>query len=534
MEYIPPNSNILLREGIRRFFMTKKNIIKGTLILIISGFIAKFLGLFFRLPIIYMIGEEGIGLYQLTYPIYTFLLGLSAGIPVAISKMVSQRAALSKYEDCRRIYRASMFVMFVIGTVSTLLLIVFANDLINYFSWSKDAYYSILGISFAPLFTCLLSVYRGYFQGFQNMNPSAVSQIIEQIGRVVVGVGLTYFLLPYGIGAAAGGAAFGATFGAFISLIFLMLLYKKYGKTYKYANNTFTPYRSIIKELILLAIPISLAHALGSIMSLIDSLTVPKLLKMSGYTESIATALYGQLTGKAFVLINVPLTMATALSQSTVPAISEVYTINNKKLLKRNMEMCFKLASILAFPCAAGLYTLARPIFYFVFQGMDDGWELLQILSIAVIFIIFSQVATSIINGIGKTFIPLISMIIGSIVKVLISFSLISIPSINIKGAAYGTLISYILISFINIYFVFKYTKTRINLFKSIVSPIACSIAMIFIVVIAYTRFYEYTLSINISTIFSILSGAAIYFVLLFITKTISLKDVLDLQKKKR
>ncbi|WDC85713.1 oligosaccharide flippase family protein [Caloramator sp. mosi_1] len=166
------------------------------------------------------------GLYQLTYPIYTFLLGLAAGIPVAISKMISERAALSKYEDCRRIYRASMLVMFFIGGISSLLLIVFAKELINYFSWSKEAYYSILGISFAPLFTCLLSVYRGYFQGFQNMNPSGVSQLVEQIGRVVVGVGLTYLLLPYGIGVAAGGAAFGATFGAFIALIFLMILYK--------------------------------------------------------------------------------------------------------------------------------------------------------------------------------------------------------------------------------------------------------------------------------------------------------------------
>ncbi|MCX7696003.1 MAG: polysaccharide biosynthesis protein [Caloramator sp.] len=514
--------------------MTKKSIIRGTLILIISGIIAKFLGLFFRLPIIYMIGEEGIGLYQLTYPIYTFLLGISAGIPVAISKMVSERVALSKYEDCRRIYRASMFIMFIIGGTSTLLLITFADELIKYFSWSRDAYYSVLGIAFAPLFTCLLSVYRGYFQGFQDMNPTAISQLIEQFGRVVVGVGLTYFLLPYGIGAAAGGAAFGATFGAFISLIFLMILYKRYVNANIYSKEAALSYRSIVKELIFLAIPISLAHALGSIMSLIDSLTVPKLLKMSGYTESIATALYGQLTGKAFVLINVPLTMATALSQSTVPAISEVYTINNKKMLKRNMEMCFKLASILAFPCAAGLYTLARPIFYFVFQGMDEGWELLQILSIAVIFIIFSQVATSIINGIGKTFIPLISMIIGSIVKVLISFRLISIPSINIKGAAYGTLISYVIISFINIYFVFRYTKTSINLFKSIISPIVCSITMIFIVVIAYTRFYEYTLSINISTVLSILSGAAVYFILLLITKTISLRDLIDLQKKKR
>lgn len=124
-------------------------------------------------------------------------------------------------------------------------------------------------------------------------------------------------------------------------------------------------------------------------MTLIDSLTIPRLLKISGYTDSIATALYGQLTGKAFVLINVPLTMSIALAQSTVPAISEVYALKDKRQLKGNIETAFKIASVIAFPCTAGLYALARPIFNFVFQGMEDGWQLLQILSIAVIFIIF-------------------------------------------------------------------------------------------------------------------------------------------------
>ncbi|CDF59090.1 putative polysaccharide biosynthesis protein [Thermobrachium celere] len=514
--------------------MPKKSIIKGTIILGLAGFIVKVLGVFFRLPIIYMIGEEGIGLYQLTYPVYTFLLALAGGIPIAISKMVSERVVLSKFKECRRIYRASLVLMFLLGGFSSMFLIFFADDIINYFSWSRESYYSILGISLAPLFTCILSVYRGYFQGLQNMTPTAVSQIIEQIGRVLAGVGLTYILLPYGIGLAAGGAAFGATFGAFISLLFLIILFYKSKDNFNYNSGSVQSYGRIIKELVFIALPISLGQTVSSFMALVDSLTVPKLLKMAGYTDSIATALYGQLTGKAHVLISVPLTLSVALAQSTVPAISEVYVVNNRNGLKKNIDMSFKLASILAFPSAAGLYALARPILSFVFQGMDDGWQLLQILSVSIIFIIFTQVSSSIINGIGKTMLPLISMLIGSFIKIIISIKLISIPSINIKGAAYGTLVSYIIIAIINFYFMCKYTNIKLDLYKTIISPIVCSVVMIFIVVVAYTRLYEYTLSINISTIMSILIGGIVYIALLFITGTISIMDTFKMLKIKR
>lgn len=513
--------------------MPKKSILRGAIILAFANIIAKFMGFFFRIPIIYMIGEEGIGLYQLTYPLYGFLLALSGGMPVAISKMISERAAFRRYSDCKRIYRASIFVMLIIGGISSFALIVFAEKIIKLFSWNRQSYYSLLGISLAPFFTCLVSVYRGYFQGLQNMAPSGTSQIIEQLGRVVAGVFLVYILLPYGIGVSAGGASFGATFGAIIAFIFLYIAFKK-NQLPSTQVGGLEPYRSIVRELLVLAIPISLSHAMSAIMALIDSLTVPKLLKIAGYTDSIATALYGQLTGKAFVLINVPLTLSIALAQSTVPAISEAYALKNKNELKKNMQTAFKFASILAFASASGLYTLARPIFNLIFQGMDDGWELLQLLSIAVVFIILSQIAISILNGIGETKLPLISMCIGSVIKFIISVKLIPISSINIKGAAYGTIISYIVIAALNIYFMFKYTKVKLDLFGNIVVPLFCSATMIFIVVIAYTKFYAYTLSMNIATVLSILIGCITYLILLVITKAIDIGVILQKISHKR
>lgn len=512
--------------------MQKKSLVRGTLILAVSGIIAKFLGFFFRIPLIYMIGEEGIGLYQLTYPLYTFLLALASGIPTAISKMISERIAVNKTREAYRVFRIALLTMTVFGAASTLCIIVFSNNIIKIFEWNRDVYYSLLGIALAPLFTSILSAYRGYFQGFQYMTPPAISQILEQITRVVVGVGLAYLLLNRGIHVAAGGASFGAVAGAIIGLLFLMYYFSKnkplYIKDQKCASSC-----DIFTRIIKIAIPISIGHAIGSIMALIDSMLVPGLLRSAGYNYQMATILYGQLTGKAFVLINVPLTLSVALAQCIVPAISESFALNNIPKLKRNVLAAFKLAVILALPCCAGLYALAKPILTLVFQGMYDGWQLMQILSIAAVFIIIAQTATGILNGIGKTIQPVIAMIIGCIIKIVISIIFIPIPSINISAAAYGTLFAYGIVALIDVCMVVKYLRVKFNIMEIIVSPTICTVVMIFSVVIIYVNMYNLTSKNSMAVISSIISGSLIYFIMLLITKTMSIKDIRDILKKR-
>ncbi|MDF2673125.1 MAG: polysaccharide biosynthesis protein [Clostridiales bacterium] len=512
--------------------MQKKSLIKGTLILAISGIIAKFLGFFFRIPLIYMIGEEGIGLYQLTYPLYTFLLALASGIPTAISKMISERMAVNKSREAFRVFRVALVTLVVFGGISTLFIIIFSSEIIKMFQWNRDVYYSLLGIALAPLFTSILSAYRGYFQGFQYMTPPAVSQVIEQITRVVVGVGLASLLLSQGIQVAAGGASFGAVAGAIVGLLFLIYFFSKNKLSYSQNQECASPY-SIFKQIIKIAVPISIGHAIGSVMALIDSMMVPGLLRSAGYNYQMATILYGQLTGKAFVLINVPLTLSVALAQCIVPAISESFALNNIKKLKRNVLAAFKLAIILALPCCAGLYALAKPILTFVFQGRNDGWQLMQILSIAAIFIIIAQTATGILNGIGKTILPVIAMIVGCIIKILISIVFIPIPSLNISAAAYGTLFAYGIVALLDVTMVIRYLRVKINIKEVVISPIICTIVMIFSVVIIYVNMYNLTSKNSLAVTASIFLGAILYFIMLLITKTMSIKDIREILKKR-
>ena len=193
--------------------MKKQSLIKGSLILGISGIVARFLGLFFRWPLIMLVGDEGVGYYQMSYPLYMFFVAMASGIPVAMSKIISENNAMGDIKGSFEVVKESTILMAIIGTGTSLILFLFAQPIVNLLQWDQKAYYSLIGISFAPIIISIMTIYRGFFQGFQNMTPSAISQIFEQIGRVVVGVGLAILLLPKGIEFSAGGAAFGAAAG---------------------------------------------------------------------------------------------------------------------------------------------------------------------------------------------------------------------------------------------------------------------------------------------------------------------------------
>ena len=196
--------------------MKKQSLIKGSLVLGIAGILAKVLGFFFRWPLIMLIGDEGIGYYQLSYPLYMFFVAMASGVPVAVSKMISERNAVNDIDGSFEVVKESAYLMAILGIGTSLILYFFAKPIINFLKWDMKSYYSLIGIAFAPAIISFVTIFRGFFQGLQNMTPSGISQILEQIGRVVIGVGLAYILFPKGIEVSAGGAAFGAAGGAFI------------------------------------------------------------------------------------------------------------------------------------------------------------------------------------------------------------------------------------------------------------------------------------------------------------------------------
>ena len=374
--------------------MSNKKLLKGAFILALAGLAAKFLGVFFKIPLQRLIGDEGMGLFGLPYPLYTLMLSISiTGFPAAISKLISERLAYEDIEGANRIFKISLAMLILIGLFSSAFLFFGAEYIITLLNWPQDAYYSIRGLSIAPLFVSIMSAFRGYFQGMQFMGPTAISQIVEQVGRVVIGVGLSYYTISMGIGYAAGAASFGASAGAILGVAVLVIYYFLFNqgprRIYFKSTNKTTHRKvsswAVVKEIIWFAIPISIGGILSSIMTLIDAIMVPSRLIQGGYSPAEITILYGQLTGKAVTLVNVPLTFSIAMAASIIPAIAESYSKNNSYELKNKIKSSMKTTMIIAFPAAAGLYLLAPQIIGLLWGQGEAGGHILRILSFNVI-----------------------------------------------------------------------------------------------------------------------------------------------------
>lgn len=504
--------------------MKKQSLIKASLILGIAGIVARFFGLFFRWPLIMLIGDEGVGYYQMSYPLYMFFVAMASGVPVAISKMISEKKAKGDIEGIFVIVKESTFLMMMLGIGTSIILFFFAKPIIRFVQWDMKSYYALLGISFAPFIISIMTIYRGFFQGLQNMTPSGVSQILEQLGRVVIGVGLAIFLLPKGIEFAAGGAAFGAAAGGVIGASYLYEKYKKVKR--EMWNKRVKSNPEVLSSILRIALPISLGTTVGTIMSLIDSILVPQKLLQSGLTSEMATVLYAQLTGKANVITNIPLTLSMALGTSLIPIIAENYIMNRRKDVQDKVQLSIKLSMLIAMPCTLGLYFLAGPIMMVIFPGKYDGILILKYLSISVPFIIITQTTTSIMQGIGHYIRPIINLFIGCIVKVILTYLLVPIPEINIYGAVIASIAAYIIATALNMISIKRKLKLRLNVIQTFIKPIIASVVMILISLFSYSFVYNKTGSNTYSCLIAIFLGIIIYAILILTLRIFSIDDI--------
>lgn len=511
--------------------MKKQSLVKASVILGIAGIVTRFLGLFFRWPLIMLIGDEGVGYYQMSYPLYMFYVAMASGIPVAISKIISERNAVDDIEGSFEVMKESAILMAMIGTCTTLFLFFLAKPIISFLKWDSKAYYSLIGISFAPLIISFMTIFRGFFQGFQNMTPSAVSQIIEQIGRIIFGVGLAVFLLPRGIEFSAGGAAFGATAGAVLGSSYLYSKYKQIKKSYGIKKIKSNP--EILNTILKIAIPISLGATVGTIMNLIDSIVVPQKLLAAGFTNTQATILYAQLTGKASVIINVPLTLSMAICTSLIPIIAENFILKKHKELKEKINLAMKMTFVIAIPCMFGIFFLAGPIMKFIFPGKFEGIEILKYLSLSIPFIILTQTTTSILQGTNNYIRPVVNLFIACIVKVILTWILVPIPEINIYGAVIASIGAYVVSSLLNLLTMNFALKIKLKFYEILIKPSYASIFMIIFVLISYNILYSITTSNGVSCLISIFLGMILYILLIILFKVFKIEEIKDRLKRR-
>ncbi len=520
--------------------MSKESFVKSAAILSVAGFIVKILGAVYRIPLTNLIGTEGIGYYQPAYNIYNLLLVVSlSGFPTAIAKLVSERRALNNFEGAYQVYKISKWGLFVIGLVSSIFVLVFARQIMDILGY-PGSYYSMVALVPALFAVPLLSSYRGFFQGTQNMTPIAISQIVEQIFRVLSGLYFAYYLINYGLEEAAAGATFGASVGGVSSLLVIFIIFlinkKNINNEIKLSNNNKTENTwDIVKSLLYIAIPITIGASIAPLMGLVDSYLVSSRLSVIGYTDVQIADMFGELSGTAQTLINFPLVFSTAVAMSLVPAITDAFTKKHKTRLNKTSNAGVRIALVIGLPCGTGLYLLAEPIIALLFSSLGpekhaSAGELLEIMAISVIFLTLVQAFTAILQSVNRQFLPVKNLIVGLIVKVILSYILISIPSINIKGAAISTTGAYLAVALLNLYDINTKTPININLIRLAVKPILSS----FIMAIAVWASFKLLVGIfgqSISTLLSIAFGVIFYVIFLFITGAITEED-LDLIPK--
>ena len=447
--------------------MTKKALpafLTGTLILTASSVVVKVIGSLNWIILSRILGGEGIGLYQMSFPIYILALAISsAGIPVAISIVTAEKIAKNDYLAAHRAFRTSLSFLFCTGLFFALCL-VFGAEILVQSGLLRDtrAYYSIIALAPAVFFVTFLSSFRGYLQGWQTMTPTAVSEIVEQLLRVIVMIALAGYLMPQGLAYAAAGASLGATFGAIGALLVLTYFYKKMRKKIRdkmlaqVPDYEVEPKSVIIKRMLKLALPVSMSSLMLPIVANMDLLIVPVRLEAAGFSIQHATELFGYLTGMAVPLVNLATILTASLSISIVPAVAKFNVLGAKDQIGHSLSTGFNVAALITIPCSVGLFVLAEPIAAIIYNAPLAA-PTIQAMSFGIFLLGLHQVSTGALQGLGYTRIPMISMIVAAVLKVLLNYFLVAIPALNIKGAALASVVDIGFAAVLNLYFIRKY-----------------------------------------------------------------------------
>lgn len=426
---------------------TKKKIVKSALILGIGAFTSKFLGAVYRIPLTRVLTPVGLGLYQLVFPVYTLLLDFSgAGIPSALSKLISSDDGKTRSV---KILSVSLKCLFVLGIVGFLVMAIFGN-LISKGQGNADATISYLFLSPSVLLVSLISCFRGYFQGYMNMQPTAISQIIEQAVKLFTGLLFAYIFLP-NLKLSVAGATLGITFSEIIALGYLFLTYKKSRKGLPlFIKTEKTEFKVIAKKILFTTLPITLIGIILPFSHVIDSFITVNVI---GRYRVDATELYGILFGIVLTVIHLPVSVCYGISSVAIPAVSGAKT---KKQSDKNAVKTLVLTFIVSAVATIGIFLTAKFIIKILFNSLTDtetslAVSLLKLSSPIIFFLSILQTTNGILIGKGKPYYAIYSMVFGLIVKTVVGVYLMKNPVFNIYGSAIGLIACYFSACLVNL-----------------------------------------------------------------------------------
>lgn len=525
----------------------QRSLVGGISVLGIAGIICKVVGVLFRIPLANIIGGEGLGLFQQVMPSYNLLLAItSAGIPVAISRMVSHYVTIGEPGNARRVFKTALKLLTVLGIVTTIILLLFSRLIARWVA-TPEGYLSYMCIAPSLFFVCVMSAYRGYMQGMRRMMPTAISQLIEQVGKVAVALPLA------SIGFARGGEAngwllgsAGALLGTSLAECAAMLYMIIQGRFFKappaLPDEKAIAGRELAKRIVRISIPITLGACIVPLASTIDSAMLKRLMMGTGISAKLAGTHYAVYSGIVITMINVPTSLAMAMSTNLVPSIAAGMARKDRASVARDAGIGLRVAAVVGFPCSIGMSMLAKPIVYlcygssgrFTFNDLVLAGSLLEFSACTIILFTMVQATSGILQGAGKQKIPMLTLVAGVVCKIILNAILVSNRNISIHGAPIASLVCYTVSMVPNLYYACKYTGCRFSVMDVIIRPLAASAVMggaVWVVYHAICSKEQFLPFMSFSrrallVVASIAVGAVVYLIAAFLFKAIHTEDL--------
>ena len=573
-----------------------QSMLNGAFILVAATVLVKVIGALYKMPLTALIGGVGRGYFTQAYEIYTPVYAIAmAGLPVAVSKLVSQEKALGNYRDIRVIMHTARRIFLLTGMVATIFLMAIAYPYSKFVIKAPDNFSSILAIAPSVFFCCCMSSFRGYYEGLSNMIPTGISQVIEALGKLVLGLTFANIIMKFGLKRyesgqpvfgqiatnkaealsaiypfTAAGAISGVTIGTLLGLAFLILRHKIVGDHITDAMLASSPEaqssKSWSKMIIVTALPIAAGSLILNVTNLIDTITIKNRLANAMIVNAdviknmysaqiaasqtldsdIATYLYGAY-GTALDFKNLIPTITMTLGISAIPALSAAWAIKDRVSTKITIESVIRITMLVSLPAGFGLGVLANPILSIVYNGTNASdvvpiaAGVLATYGFAIFLFALSSPVTNMLQAVGRMDIPLKSMVAGAVVKIILNYILVGNPRININGAPIGSIICYIIMVVINVIMLIRITDVDID-FKSVFfKPLICAAIRCLAVLGCYKvfglllqDFGDPASRINgstIATLIAIFAAAFAYIISLLLVKAISKDDVNMLPK---
>ena len=507
--------------------MSSSTFVKSTLILTVATLLSKILGSVYRIPLQNIAGDEVLGIFGLVYPIYMVALYLSvAGIPLAISKLITEVNTRGESHKVHKIYRTASILALCFGILSFSLILGLSSFIADMLGGSSTQY-ALIVVALTLLVAPYMAIYRGFFQGYGDMKPTAISQVIEQLVRAVLIIVIAIVLvkLDYSSTIVAGGVMFGSIIGVIGSLIFLKMKYRKspykVQKTEDYTVRNFKEYSATILKI---SIPIAIGSVSMALFNFVDSFTIPVGLRTAGVESDKITYLFG-IYGRGVTLVQITTVFASSIILPLVPLITKKLVEKDFVGTRSVIEQTQKMTHLLSWPAALGLFALTLPLNLALFTNLEGSW-MLAIINFSSVFTSLTLLGTGILQGMSAARLGAY-IIIGGVVLKIIS-NIVFISQFGLNGAAYATLLVYFVIFIVNTIFIFR--KIRFSVITPAIFKIIIASVIMGAIIGAPTLVFDVASWSRIVALLyiavAIVVGAVIYFAILWFTKAINNDDL--------